>query len=424
MMNQLPPLKSAFGPSTTATLTKRPDSRRVSEIQGSIKNLFRELRAFSIEEVRTPEGDQKVRKLFNDFLSECHFHGAAADFKRLLKIKSGKDEKREDGTYSWQHELIPILYLLKMSTLPKSQGGFNLKDLDKYGGLEVFIRGHLHHDTVEDKGFLFRLKMNIFGQLERMMVDDTITYLRNKKLPFDIAFEQQQAQLAVQGVNLMTKKIFKIDADGQPVVREDGKFEKISRFKRTADYIYNMLVADTANPITYMLKLGDRSHNLIFFGSKKFTADKRKEYCNDCEDMYGGRDGFTDEAMAKWPEFGSAINSLDNVMGAMLYMNFNYLKYVDLAYPNKYQEGDNYLPSGFRRYLHDALRLDIPPAFSVIHINLHEMQKEAKRNPRAAAFLENTAYHALRGYEKYFPDILGNGHSHLPNSAAYAPNHM
>ncbi len=168
-----------------------------------------------------------------------------------------------------------------------------------------------------------------------------------------------------------------------------------------------MLEASTATPVVFILKQFDGTFNLAgMIGAPKFTPERKRKYGNEREDMYGARGTAIRDAKEKWPEFAAAIHQVDSLMGTVLYLNFAYLTYVDMDQPEKFKRGDKIRPFDIGRYLPDALKIKVPRAFHPLHTLLDRMHKEAKTNPDAKAFLEQSVYPELSRFKEHFPKIF------------------
>jgi hypothetical protein len=298
--------------------------------------------------------EPEMRALYIQFLDSLYMKRALKNFELLLAEKSGDKFLRNDGTVNWYHEFIPLLTILEMGRRGKNNGGMNLQDLDAYGGLEVLICTHLRHDSVED----FTVPENLHKEqhdIGRVLAknDDALMMM-----------EEAKAHVIIGNIDLMSQKP-KIDAHGSIMRDHDGK--PVKEDVRT--YTRRMLVSDAANPAVFMCKQGDICHNLAtLFGASKFTDEKRRSRCDKVEDMYGPRYGFADNAAQKWPEFRRAINTLDSLMGFMLYPHFRYLENVDLHYKEPFDS-----PVGIERYIHRVLKINLPEAVNPAHIFLKRL---------------------------------------------------
>lgn len=394
------------------------------QIIANIRLLMKSLSVYKTEEqVNTSEAEQDVKNKFNMFLIGCGFHMAETDFGELLDELSNKS--RDDGTIPWYHQLTPILMFLSLIV----EGKIKLEDLEKYGGLETAIRTHLRHDSIEDFGRSFEkfrdtsLK-KVKKKSERLSNEQPNIFNSERK-----KIEELRTELLVTNLRLMTKKIAILDKFGKPQYHEDGRMVKRSLFRNISDYIHNMLESPHANPVVWIFKIGDGIHNLFsMLGAEKFTPARRLRYANDRENMYGGRDATSDEAMKKWPKFAPAIKAFDAMLGVVLYTNFKYLEYVDIAYDDgRFKEGDTLRKVGIGRYLEGgALNFKIPRAFNPMHMLFDRIKKIAEQDPdpeikwRASAFLTESLYPALIPFKEYFPCIFSGKHREI--GAAYGAN--
>lgn len=431
-----------------------------AQIEANIILLMRNLKPFdTIEEACVPENEVKIREAFTNFLKGCGFEMALRDFEQLINEKTdpktGNPSLREDGTISWFHELSPILMIMSLLVKEGKRGKIlNYKDINKMGGLETLIRTHLRHDSVEDTA----LSMDGLTEFERLSLEDlmsNLTHLPEAEQRERRRIEEARNRILIENVRLMSRKEALEDENGEVLRDENGKIRKINHFPRIKDYIGHMLgfkvplrnpdgskIMDEkgevifvqnqyANPSVFLLKLGDGIHNLgTLLGSPKFTVERRTKYCNERENMHGSRDGFTDRAMSIWPDFASAIHRLDCMMGAVLYLNFNYMQYVDLSRPDQYQEGDVIYPSGIAKYMKNALEIDVPGFTNPLHLWLRNVIKQAQepnpedpaRQHRIRKFLDESVFPALQQAK---PDVIPatrNGKPEATNGKPEATN--
>ncbi len=368
-------------------------------IKKNIKSLLASLAQYKTgASINTLAAQRDIREKFWHFLEDCGFFMALSDFQDILKQTEGKS--REDGTVPWYHQLTPILMVLSLI----ESGELDLSLLEEYGGLEVLIRTHLHHDTIEDTG----IDAEVFSKQQQEKIKDVRQEFRE--------LETAKTVIVVNNVSLMSKKTAILDEKGDPQKHPDGRIVKKDLFENTRAYVKNMLFSVFASPVVWCLKLGDGIQNLSsMIGAAKFTVARRKKYCNEREDMFGARQGKTDIAIRKWPKFAKVIGKFDDLMGAVLYLNFGFLEYVDLAYPDdpdKYKEGQAIDVLGFDRYLANALSFKVPRAFSSFHETLDRMRHVSEHDPdlakraRAKAYLQEAVYPVLEPYKEHFPEIF------------------
>lgn len=346
--------------------------------------------------------EEAIRAVFEALLQKCDFRMALEDFHKLLEDTSG--ELRADDTISWYHQLFPIISMLALIL----EGAIDLDYIEEFGGLETAIRTHLNHDTLEDTGVTRE-------QFAQRLVDEIENYPEFSSQRQ--ARERHNAEIVLNNVILMTKKAAVLGPDGH--VLRDSQTYKIIRsplFPNDRAYMHNMLTSIHASPIVWYFKLGDGTHNLwSLLGASGFDAQRRLKYCDQREDMFGARSGFTDRAAKKWTEMGEAIRRMDYLMGAVLYLNFGYLEFVDLAYSeerSKFNEGEEIYPLGFDRYLDVAMHWRLPRAFHPVHCWLDRVHYilHYHHDPdicrRTAAFLKFGVYPVLEPYKKHFPRIF------------------
>lgn len=341
-----------------------------------------------------PETEAKLRKDFRAFLIDCNMPLAAKNFDALLAEKSGDKARRNDGTIGWYHEFIPVLMGLNLAVLGKKGGGFDLKDLDEYGGMEAFIISHLRHDSVEDHISDAAMKAEQEKYRDEIKIENP-------------AYDLNKANIIIyhslNNIDLMSQRRL-FHEDGSKVI-VNGKHAK-EEVK-----IYTSRMVNAESPFSFMLKLKDIIQNSsTFLGANKFDSpEKRQAKCDGYEDMYGPRYGFTDTARAKWPAFSPAIHTLDCMMGFILYPHFRYMESVDLSYPDK-TPSDHPVSS---RFVHGATKLNlIPEGLNPIAISLKRMTasvdpaKDAAKFSRLENFMEKVIKRALERHANKFPYLF------------------
>lgn len=336
---------------------------------------------------------------------------AVKNLDALRAEKSGDKSRRNDGTVGWYHELIPIVMMIELARLGKKGGGFDLKDLDEHGGLEVLICTHLRHDSVED-----HIRKEVLRKdLQRMVAE-----IRLENPNYDVDHAQIMVEKIVNKVDQMSQKRL-FHPDGSKVI-ENGRHAK----EDVKLYTLRMINDDKANPVVYMLKLCDIIVNsATMFGAGKFASpEKRKQKFNDYEDMFGQRYGFTDMARSKWPEFSAALHTLDCTMAFILYPHFRYMESVDLAYPNKTPMN---IPVGIMRSLPGALRFEnLAPGLNPVHIFLKRMQSSVdpaenpEKSERLQDFMKNVMAPTVSRYANKFPYLFQPAPP-LPEASIPAP---
>lgn len=338
--------------------------------------------------------EPELRTAFKKFLGDMGYHLALGNFEILLQEKSNGKKYRNDGTINWYHEFIPILTLLTLASQGKNDGGFNIKDLESYGGLETLICTHLRHDSKEDFKKLDEIwdeQMGILGSLQN-----------NPKY----AGENGRALVEgiVSNIDLISQK--RIDENDPNSPKEDIR-----------DYTRRMARHENSSPIIYMCKQADIIHNLAtIYGSPKFTPEKKQRICDIREDMFGSRYGFTEVAMKRWPNFKPAFATLDSMMGFVLFPHFRYLENVDLHYKSPSPD-----PVGISKYIARSVRPSIPELFNPIHISIKRMassvsvQGDPEKNKRLQDFMQDGIRGALEDHSKFFPYLFGSNDNKRTN---------
>lgn len=365
--------------------------------------------------VNTPEAEEDIQHKFRQFLIGNEFHMALEDFKDLLEESDQKP--RDDGTTAWHHQFSQILLFLDKV----KRGVIPLELLEEDGGLETCIRTIMRHDSLEDFGW----HPDKFESMQKDRIERIFYELVSTgRLEPDSTWrtkEYQNLDILMNNLKLISKKQVVLDEDGKPIFDEKkGKYKKKELFPTLIAYIANMVHGPLASPIVFLFKTNDGSHNLgNMLMAPKFWPIKRKSYCNEREDMYGGRHAFPEYAQEKWPEFKEAFIESDNLMGAIIFLNFGYLATVDQksAYPKnpKHQDGQEIYPSGLRKYLKGALAYSGPKAFSPLHNLIDDIQIIANGKTtipeiksRARLFLQHSVKAALKGYESHFPRLFSD----------------
>lgn len=352
----------------------------------STKPLFNLLSGFDGKRsVGSPAVKDALQDSFFLFLEANQFYLAQKNLEALLHEKSGNNFYRNDGTISWHHELIPILMVLALVQKGKKKGGLDLEDFEPYGGLEVAICTHLRHDSVEDHTKLHTINR----QMHRMVRE-----IKARKPNYNEANAHKKIDQIITNIDLMSQKTWY------------DEHTKTRQKENIHVYTGRMVNAPQANPIVYLLKLCDGIHNLAtLHGSPKFNDKTRLlRYCDEREDMYGPRYGFTGIACRKWPRFRRSLEILDSMMGTILYPHFRYLESVDLHYkvPSDF-------PVGIDRYLRKALSLPLPEEFNPVHIMMRRMIssvdriQDPEKYERLKRFIERVIKPSLHEFEKEFP---------------------
>lgn len=344
----------------------------------------------------TPFMEKYLRTEFRNMLMAANMPLAVKNFDALMVEKSGEKARRNDGTVGWYHELIPVLMMIELARRgnSKDSGGFDLKDLEPYGGLEVLICTHLRHDSVEDH----ISRENFKKDLQQMVAD-----IRLENPNYNVDKAQKKVQQIVDNVDLMSQRRL-YHPDGSKVI-VDGKHAK----EDIKVYTLRMLEDEKTNPIVYMLKLCDIIVNSsTMFGANKFSdPQKRLQKFNNYEDMFGQRYGFSDHASEKWPRFENAINTLDCTMAFILFAHFRYMESVDLAYPDKTPMG---VRIGTKRSLEGALRFEnmaegLNPIHNFLKRMMHSVDpaEDPIRAGRLAGFLQDSVVPTVSRYPNRFP---------------------
>lgn len=358
------------------------------------------LRALTKNQQDLNEIEPELKGAFKKFLSSMGYELALGNFNILLEEKNGDKKYRNDGTVNWYHEFIPIITLLTLASQGKNDGGFDIEDLKEYGGLEVLISTHLRHDSKED-----------FKTIDQIRAEqqDIIKQAENTK------YHDEQCHaiidMIVTNIDLVSQK--RKDEQDPKSPKEDVRV-----------YTSRMVNDAQSNPIVFMCKQADIIHNLsTIWGSPKFTPAKKQATCDTREDMYGARYGFTEVAKARWPHFQSAITTLDNIMGFVLYPHFRYLENVDLHYKSWFDA-----PVGISRYVPRALKLSLIEPFNPVHLSLKRMATsvdiaDTGKYDRLQTFMERVIKPGIEKYKSNFPYLFGSNDnkSPLPPKPVAAP---
>lgn len=356
-----------------------------------VKNIERYSRNKTID-----DAEPQIRQEFLTFLHSQKYYLAAMNFEKLLEEKSGDKFLRNDGTTNWYHEFVPLLSVMYLARIGHKEGGFDLNALDEYGGMETAIITHLRHDSIEDQP-IYRADPEAF----RMELLTSLLAVKQEHPDYDAEKGQVIIEQAFINIGLMSQ---------QRVTGPDGASVK----EPVRDYTKRMVASAEANPVVFMLKQADGIHNFATMWAPKFTPEKRLQRCNDREDMYGPRNGFSDTAIEKWPKFGKGIKVLDSMMGTMLYTHFRYLESVD----KYYKEPDDF-PIGISRYLSKTMRMSLPEPVNMVHIFVKNLMtsvdpdKDPEKYGCLQTFLENNFRPPFRKHAVKFPYLFAQ-----PNRSA------
>ncbi len=418
-------------------------------VRGNIRELFNQLSAYEEEHMaNTPEAAENVKNAFREFLIKCDYKLALKNFDALLAEKSGDKAFRDDGTVNWYHELVPLLMIMDLAKRGKKNGGFNLKDLEEWGGLEVAIISHLRHDSAED----FITKEDLLQQMKSMIAE-----IKREEPNADIAKYQRQMLLSMDNIELMTQKRL-FNSDGSPKLRADGKQDK----EDIVDFSHRML----KNPIVIMLKMADLIHNgatllrdevngplaraqklakasldetnlqsinldtatadsmpISTKLASKFSPQKILERCNRMEDIYGRRFGIAIKAMKRWESFGAAIKTLDHTMGAVLYPHFRYLANVDLFHKKPYYK----YPVDLDEYMDNATKWSLKGAWNILHVSFKRMANsvdptmEPEKFERLSMHMRHVILPALEPWKGHFGYLFNANDNDTGGNRTAAP---
>lgn len=387
--------KNAF---TKAAKSMPPKKR--GELRLAYERLMKNFEAmtYGIEDLN--EVEPQFRMAFKKFLRDCGFCYADKNFDTLLSEKSGRNFYRCDGTVGWYHEVLPIIWDLSTVLKGSYAQGVDIAEYIPYGGLEADIVSHLRHDSVED--FITRetLAAQQYQMLNELIAEGHTAYI------------EKGAKLVEQvliNVRLMTQRP-QTDANGG-IIMNNGKPLK----EDVVEYTHRMVDDPDANPIVFKKKQLDALHNFAtMLGVEKFSPERRAKRCNERENMYGARFGFTEIAIAKWKPFSKVIQIFDNNMGELLYKNFRYLENVDEFYLNSenafQRKAYDYPVSS--RFLTRALTLNVPEIIHPLHMFLKRMVKsvdpaaEPEKYARLQCFMEKVIKPSLERHKDHFPYIF------------------
>lgn len=366
------------------------------------KNIDRYTRKKNID-----EAEPEIRQEFFNFLYSQNYYLAAKNFEKLLEEKSGDKFLRNDGTTNWHHEFVPLMAFMYLTRIGHKEGGLDLADLEEYGGLETAIITHLRHDSIEDQA-IYRADPEAF----RMELLTSLLAVKEEHPDYDEDKGKAIIEQAFVNISLMSQ---------QRVAGPDGTTIK----EPARAYTKRMVASEEANPIVFMLKQADGVHNFATMWAPKFTPEKRLQRCNDREDMYGPRNGYTDVAIQKWPKFQKGIKVLDSMMGTMLYTHFRYLESVDLHY----KEPDDF-PIGISRYLTKTMRMGLHEPVNMVHIFVKNLMtsvdpaEDPEKYGRLQTFLQDNFRPAFPAkHAGKFPYLFAdadpkpNGHAAPPSLA-------
>ena len=371
--------------------------------------LKKNIKKLSGEYASLNDCEPEMRSHFRNFLIEIGATPAALNFDALLKEKSGNNLCRSNGDISWYHEFFPLMAMMELAAKGKKKGGFDLKELDTIYGLQngdgmiVLLCSHLRHDSVED----------IFHDIDVFEGEQKKIFQHTSSINPDFTLERasQILKCVVENVDLISQRRIRNKA---------GSYEKESTLK------YNRTMADPSisNPGVYMQKQADVSANFqTMHTAPKFTPEKRSERCNGAEDRYGRRYGLTIKAIAQWPAFAKAIQTLDDVIGIQLYVSVRVLSDVDL-----FDKEPSDIPVDINGYLRNAMSLSLPEAIHPVHCFMKDLmrsvdpEKDPEKYDRLQNFMAEVVMPGLVPYREKFPYLFKEGPTALIFAASNAVN--
>ncbi len=368
--------------------------KALTHFDNTFDELFQNLQTICAKAPSVDSAEPQIRRAFFSFLEKMDYPIASKNFEALLNEKSGDKTRRNDGTISWYHEFIPILTFMSLVRMGRNNGGIDMEALEVYGGLQTAITTHLRHDSIEDHTSIKRFKNQQMAILERIC---------HERPDYDPDSGLKIIRMVLTNTNLMTQK---------KKILPNGEIQKEDVIQYTARMIDPK---KQGNPVVFMLKQLDIIHNFsTLFGATKFDPEKRLKRCNEREDMYGPRHGFTDIAIHQWPAFSKGISTLDCIMGTLLYPQFRYLENVDLHYKTPSSH-----PVGIFRYLRKALSIPYPDErLNPVHEGFKRMANSVDpvedpiKHKRLSVFMDKVIKAALLDREPSFPYLFFKERSH------------
>lgn len=414
----VPPLNPEFSVSAT-------NDNNMSLEQGVSQNkkfnrhfdrLLSEIWFSTEEESIKPENVEKTKQAFRQFLKNMGWPEAAFSFEELLLEKTGEFEFRADGkTPNWYHEFRESLWALNFVR----RGLISERDVNGYGGTRALVAIILRHDSGED-----------LGNLPDSIAQKLQSHIRTLHPPLSnhrIEKMDMRIDSIRVGIDLLTRKIPVLDADGNFVRKENGKIKKEDRFGGDVLVYYSNVLQ---HPFAAFGKLLDGIEGMVTrVGVKAFSVEDDKEYANERRMLYG-RQPFEADAIGLYPFLKKAIKSADSMLGISLVM----METLNDFAPGSKNKPSNARKMSIERYLEHGLNgfEGLPPAFHPIQIKMGRMIAKAKRenDGRVAKIIERAFLPALidifpnlRIYNDFSGLLAGQENTPtLPNGGVYAPN--
>lgn len=390
-----------------------PRQHRKKNLFPAIDALFEKINFKSKSEAILPENVELTKQAFIDFYQEQDLLLPLWAFQDTLADCRGEFEHRADGeTPNWYHQTRQIMYRLAKIR----SGVMKLHHWNGYGGLQVALTVDYDHDRWEDLGIS---KTSIFASREKR-IHELWDKNPDKKPDAFFFMLRQQASMAADFTDFMTRKTPRMDADGNYVRKENGKLQKDDRFLGSLD-LYMDEVLKT--PITIDGKYNDGIEGMSTRHVSPFTAEQNRSYAEERRRIYGRRD-MEHEAIDRFPFMKKAIRSSDDVLGVLLMMTETVVDYSKPENNPRFAR-----PMNIKPYLDPQMISWVSllgPAWNPITIALEDLENKAKaeEKPHTGIILANAIYPAIPASMRphNYVDRGTNGAVLLPNGSVYAPN--
>lgn len=383
-------------------------------LYAAIDDLLNKIDFKSKTEAIQPENAEITKQAFFDFYREMDWPLAEWAFEDTLAECFGEFEFRADGiTPNWYHQSRQILY-----RLAKVRSGILKEEaFENYGGLQVAVTVDKDHDRWEDLG---KSATTIYATREQHIHE---CWDKNPGSRTDAEFFmlRQQAAMAADFTDLMTRKKPRMDADGNYVRKDTGKLIKDDRFAGDLNLYMDQVLK---TPITIDGKYNDGIEGMSTRHIPMFSDEQNRSYAEERRKIYGRRN-IEHEAIEQFPFMKDAIRSSDDLLGILLVMTETVVDYSKPENNPRYAR-----PINIEDYLSPPLLKWVNvlgPAWHPVTIALEDLENKAKHEtkPHTALLLNNSFYPAIgNSFPKphNYVERRIDGTILLPNKIVYAPN--
>lgn len=398
--------------------TISPDYPVPEDLKADIATFFDSLRNLSIEDSFTPEGLERVKSAFHEFLMSQRCWNALYSFDELCREKKDKPYRADNITPNILHEIRNCAQQLGLI----SRGFIPMDEYGKQGGLDADMTARLRHDSIEDYGESFMsLYTGMEGNLNNLNIQED-----------EFRYNIQQAVYGAETANLMSRKDAKRDVFGRIEYKDNGKIKKVERYGGdTGEYFRKM----RERILALLGKYADRTENVSTrAGVSAFDDGSNRKYARQTREIYG-LEAHDDIAAQLWPKFEDAIRCADDMLG----LNLLILEGFNMYKSNQNLNPKNADPFRLNRYLPGALipYQDLPAIFHPVSIHLHMLEREVENDLRMRTIIDQLILPPIqKGIQDYelspVPGIPANdndiqkvapvgGTGSLPGNAGRAP---